>query len=192
MTENFVEWLVSLTEVYPPFLVAFIMLMTMVIESIVPMLPLALFIAISKIIFGDLIGFLIGWIGTIIGCTVSFYIFRNIKRTKIGMKVRNYKKVNRLLNGLENIKFRNYVLITAIPFTPAFSINIASGLSNVSFKKFLIMIIISKVSIVYFWGFIGKTFIESITDFSVMLQVSIILVIVYIVSHLVQKHFKII
>lgn len=186
------EWLVGLTRAYPPFLVAIIMLLTMVIESIIPMLPLALFIAISKIIFGDLIGFLIGWIGTTMGCCLSFYIFRKIKKTKFGRKIRRYKKVNKLLVGLNKLNFRNYVLITAIPFTPAFSINIASGLSNVSFRKFFLMILISKVSIVYFWGFIGKTFIESITDFNVLFQIGIILTSVYIISHIVQKHFKII
>ena len=186
------EWLYNLSEFNPSVFMAIFMLLTMIIESIIPMLPLALFIAIAMIIFGELIGFLIGWIGTILGCCLSFYIFRKIKKTKVGIKFKKYNRIERLLKGLERMKFRNFVLITAIPFTPAFSINIASGLSDVSFRKFLVMIIISKVSIVYFWGFIGKTFIESITDFNVVVQILGILAFVYVISHLVQKHFKII
>ena len=43
-----------------------------VIESIIPILPLAAFIALNMIVFGSILGFIISWIGTVIGCIISF------------------------------------------------------------------------------------------------------------------------
>ena len=46
-----------------------------ILESIIPILPLALFIAVNTVVFGNLIGFIISWISTIIGCSISFFLF---------------------------------------------------------------------------------------------------------------------
>ena len=83
------------------------------------------------------------------------------------------------------------MLITAIPFTPAFSINIAAGLSNIPYKKYLMVLILSKLSIIYFWGFIGTTLLQSITNITVIIKITIILFITFILSKMVMKYFDI-
>ena len=47
-----------------------------ILESMIPVLPLALFIAMNTILFGNFWGFIISWVSTICGCMLSFYIFR--------------------------------------------------------------------------------------------------------------------
>ena len=95
------------------------------------------------------------------------------------------------MNVITNLNFSKLVLILAVPFTPAFSINIGAGLSKMSYKKYLLALIISKLSIVYFWGFIGTTFVESITDIGVLIKLGIILLITFILSQIIIKKFKI-
>ena len=96
-----------------------------------------------------------------------------------------------LVQVVSDIPITNLILIIALPFTPAFSINIAAGLSKMSYKKFLLAILVGKLSIIYFWGFIGTTFIESITNFSVLIKLGIILLITFILSKIVMKVFHV-
>lgn len=158
-------------------------------ESIIPVLPLAVFIAINTIVLGNVVGFLISWIGTIIGCILSFYIFR------LGFYKYIYKKPNKRIDNfidrVSNIKLGSLVLIMAIPFTPAFSVNIAAGLSRISFKKFLTALFISKAACVYFWGYVGSTFINSLTDISAMIKIAVMLIVSYVISIIVNKKFNI-
>ena len=77
--------------------------------------------------------------------------------------------------------------ILAVPFTPAFAVNIGAGLSNIKPRKYLLALIIGKIPIVYFWGFIGKSLLESITDPYTIAQILGMLIIAYLVSKLVNK-----
>ena len=162
-----------------------------ILESIIPVLPLAVFIAINMLVFGNIVGFIISWISTIIGCLLAFTLCRKGLSNKFYSKIKKDGKINKLMMKISNIKFSNLVIITALPFTPAFAVNIAAGLSTVSYKKFLAAIIIAKISIIYFWGFIGTTFIESITNIKVLIELSLILSIAYIISKIVMKKFDI-
>lgn len=168
----------------------FVGIFIVILESIIPALPLALFIAINIIALGNFFGFIISWIGTIIGCSLSFWIFRKLKN-KIFKKVTKDSRILKIMRKIGNMDFSHLVIITAMPFTPAFSINIAAGLSEISYKKFLLMIIIAKISIVYFWGFIGTTLLESITDITVIIKILFLIFITFILSRIVMKHFDI-
>ena len=46
-------------------------------ESIIPMLPLSLFITLNFVTFGSIIGFIISWIFTVLGCMMSYYLFKS-------------------------------------------------------------------------------------------------------------------
>ena len=46
------------------------------IESMVPILPLFVFITLNFLAFGSVFGFIISWIFTCIGCFISFLLFR--------------------------------------------------------------------------------------------------------------------
>lgn len=161
-----------------------------IIESFIPILPLAVFIAINMIVFGNFIGFSISYIATIIGCSLSFFVFRKL-RTSFYKKIETKPKIKDLMYKIDKISFSSLVIILAIPFTPAFSINIGAGLSTISYKKYLFSLFISKIFLVYFWGFIGTTFIESITDIGVIIKLVFIILIAFILSKFVMKHFNI-
>lgn len=51
-----------------------------VLESIIPPLPLFVFITINFIAFGNVIGFIISWICTIIGCLISYFLVKKFLR----------------------------------------------------------------------------------------------------------------
>lgn len=174
-----------------PFIGIIIGVGLIILESILPILPLALFIAISTIVLGNVLGFIVSWLATVAGCMLSFYIFR---KGISGIFYKNLKEdghILKFMRRITEISFANLVLITAMPFTPAFSVNIAGGLSKISYKKFLCAILIGKIPMVYFWGFIGTTFLESLGEPIILIKICIMLLIVYILSKIVSKKFSI-
>lgn len=184
---EFVKQIVESSNIFLSLAVGFLIV---ILESIIPMLPLAVFIAINTIAFGNVWGFIISWIGTIIGCSLSFYLFRFLRRYMYKV-IEKRLKLKNLMDKVNDIDFSKLVIILAFPFTPAFSINIGAGLSSISYKKYLFALIISKLSIIYFWGFIGTTFLESITDIGVLLKLGIIILIAFFLSKIVMKKFDI-
>ena len=92
---------------------------------------------------------------------------------------------------MENLSLCGITMILAVPFTPAFMVNIAAGISNMDIKKFLPAIVISKIFLVYFWGFVGTSLVESFKHPQNLLIVVIMLILAYLISLIVKNIFKI-
>lgn len=160
-------------------------------ESIIPMLPLSLFITLNFMTFGSIIGFIISWIFTVLGCMMSYYIFRSSVSEKRLNKFKENNTLKKVINVIENMSFTSLVTLIAIPFTPAFAVNIAAGICRVPKRKFLLALMLGKISLVYFWGFVGVGLIESLKNPSKLIGVVILIVIVYIISYILSKKLKI-
>ena len=185
--DNFVQIITSYLQQFGiPFGIFLIIL-----ESIIPALPLGVFIAFNMVAFGNMLGFVISWISTCIGCVLSYWFFSKLFSRFLMKKASRKEKLDKTIKSMTSINFSRLVLIVALPFTPAFLVNIACGLVKVNFKKFLFAILIGKISIVYFWGFVGKSLLQSITDIKTVIIVLILLLISYILSKIVSKRFEI-
>ena len=162
------------------------------IESMVPILPLFVFITLNFLAFGNIFGFVISWIFTCIGCFISFFLFRHKVQTWLFKRIKKEGIISeRTIKVITNLKFEELATIIAIPFTPAFLVNIAAGLSNMSYKKFIGALLIGKIFLVYFWGFVGVSLIESIKNPIYLVRIGILLIIAYVLSKVVSKKFKI-
>lgn len=164
-----------------------------IIESMIPVLPLAVFITLNMVSFGSFFGFLISWLATIVGCMLSFTLFRHFFSDKLYrfIKRKEQDKFASIMKAISNISFSNLVILIAIPFSPAFLINIAAGLSKIKTEKFFLAIIIAKMVMVYFWGYIGTSLLESLTDITILFKIAILLVIAFVMSKIVEKKLKV-
>lgn len=174
-------WIIS-------FCFGFLLIIT---ESIIPALPLSVFITMNVVIFGPVIGYIMSYIATICGCLLSYTVFKKGFSKYLYRNLDKHPRTKKIVKAIEKISFSNLVVLTAIPFTPAFSINIGAGLTKMPFKKFLSMLIISKAVMVYFWAFVGSTFVESVNDVSVLIKLVVVLIITFIISKVVIKHFNV-
>ncbi len=184
---NFIMDTIDNMGVYGPLLGS----LFIVLESIIPPLPLFVFITINFIAFGYVLGFIISWVCTIIGCIISYYLVKKFLRNFVVKKIKNIDLLTRCMNYIENLSLTKITVILSIPFTPAFMMNIAAGLVNMNFKKFFIAILISKVFLVYFWGFIGTSLVESFQHPESLITVVIMMLIAYGISLVIKKVFKI-
>lgn len=157
------------------------------LESILPILPLFVFITIIFITYGYGLGFLISYILTCFGCLFSFYLCRTFLRNFFEKRIRKIDKLDVLMNKIDKIKLSSLAILVAIPFTPAFAINIAAALSKMKLKKFLAAIFIGKISLVTFWGFIGTSLLESLKNPKILIIIGFMLLIAYLLSKTVSK-----
>ena len=156
------------------------------LESIIPILPLSVFVAVNVLTYGEILGFLVSYIGTILGCTCAYFMCRKFN-DYFEKKYKKNKKVKDIKKRLRNIKLSTLVIILAIPFTPAFSINLAAGLTKYDFKKYFTALVIGKIPMIYFWAFIGASLKESLTDVTILIKIGIMLLAAYIVSRAANK-----
>lgn len=160
------------------------------IESLLPFLPLCVFITLNFLAFGNILGYIISLIFTIIGCIISYAIFSKKIGTWFNKKIKNKETLNKLVVRFKKIHFTSLTVIIAMPFTPAFLINIAAGLVKMNKKKFISSLIIGKAIMVYFWGYIGTSLIKSISDPIILLRIFALLAVAYILSKLINKKLK--
>lgn len=160
-----------------------------ILESILPILPLSVFSTILIYKFGYLIGFLLGYICTIIGCIISYNLFSG----KLSIKFKNYvkkkdkDKLNKVVKKIENIKFTTLCLLIALPFTPQFLINISCGLVGISKKKYILSLMIGKIFLIIFWGYIGTSLINSFRNPINIIYIIVLLSICFVISKLISK-----
>ncbi len=164
--------------------------MLIFVESIIPILPLVAFITINFLVLGNLLGFLISWIFTILGCIMSYFIFRKGFGNRFENLTSDKELLKKYKHLFKNISTGKLLLIIAMPFTPAFVVNIVAGLTKMDFKKYLTALIIGKISMVYFWGFIGSSFIESINNPIILLQIALVMSITYLIYFVLRKVLK--
>lgn len=181
----FVTYCISTLSYFGP--VAGILLI--LLESILPVLPLSVFITLNLMTYGDILGYLISLGSTILGCTLSFFLFRHLFQDKLYKLIlrKDYHLIKKWMESISNISFTNLVILLAMPFTPAFLVNIGAGLSKMGYKKYGLALIIGKAIMVYFWGYVGTSLLESLTDILVILKIIGLLVLAYILSKLVEK-----
>ena len=160
------------------------------VESILPMMPLSVFITVNFLILGRLVGFFVSWIFTVLGCSMSYFIFKKGLGNRFDNLTQNRKLINKYKKMFKDISLGKLILIIAMPFTPAFVVNIVAGLTKMDFKKYFIGLLIGKIAMVYFWGFIGTSLIESIKNPIILVKIVIIMVATYVIYFLLNKIFK--
>lgn len=170
---------------------ALISCLLITVESILPVLPLCVFVTLVFYAFGSFFGFFISWVFTLFGCFLSFTLIRSKFRNWFVSKFLNKKekgKLNKFMGYVDKMSVSSLAILVAIPFTPAFAVNIAAGLSNMSRKKYMISMMIGKVFMVYFWGYIGTTLIESLTHPEYLIKIVIMLILAFVISKIVNRY----
>lgn len=160
-----------------------------VLEGILAFLPLFVFITINILTMGPVIGVLVSWIFTIIGSFLAFYLCRKGFSEMFQKKTKNRKRISKIMNVINNLKFKQLVLVIAIPFAPSFFINLGAGLSKIAIRKYLYALIIGKAIVVIFWGFLGYNLVECLTNPQALIRVLLLVIGAYVVAQFVNKKF---
>ncbi|SDT01116.1 Uncharacterized membrane protein YdjX, TVP38/TMEM64 family, SNARE-associated domain [Paenibacillaceae bacterium GAS479] len=118
-------------------------------EAFLPFLPLVLFIAANANIYGLGFGFLFSWIGVCAGSLCMFGLARTFG-SGLGMWLeRRFPRAGKFFDWLERRGFTPVFLLSCFPFSPSVLVNLASGLSSLPFRTFLMAILLGKAVMIF-------------------------------------------
>lgn len=152
------------------------------LEAFLPILPLLLFVAANAAVYGFWLGAFLSWFGTCLGAVIVFAFFRMLAKGRFKRWLEKSKKVTRTLNWVERHGFGPLFLLYCIPFTPSSLINVASGLSKLSWRSFLISLLLGKMVMIFMVSYVGYDWINMIHQPLKMLLIAVIVVILWIVG----------
>ncbi len=158
-----------------------------VLESIIPVLPLGVFIAMNVEAFGPFAAYIISYFATVVGCILSYYLFRTLLANYFERKIATKEHLLKASNRIKNISFSQLVLILSMPFTPASLVNALAGINKMGALKFSASILVGKVFDIFFWVFVGASFKESFENPKIMIMIISMLLVAYITSKLISK-----
>ena len=163
------------------------------LEAVLPPLPLGVIVGLNMLSFGNVFGFVLSYVAVIIGCMTSFFLFRYLVKDKYmkWFNQKNQTRIEKWMDKLSNIKFTTLVVVFALPITPAFLVNIAGGLSEISYKKYLMALIVGKPAMLLFYGYIAVSLVDSLKDPVNIIRVVLLVTITYIVSKIIERVVKV-
>ena len=120
------------------------------------LMPVAMFLLVSGIIWGAILGTIISTIATSAAASISFLIMRNFSNNNFQtMKEKISDKIDLNIGKRDQIKY--IILCTLNPFLPQSLLNYAFGLTNIKFKDFFIIITLVSLILNFFYVMLGAS-----------------------------------
>ncbi len=125
------------------------------LESLLPFLPLVVFVVANASAYGMWLGFLLSWIGACAGALIVFLLARRFGG-RYSERIRGrMPKMDRFFSWIETKGFTPIFVLSCFPFSPSALVNIASGMSKLPLHTFLIAIAMGKAVMIITLSFIG-------------------------------------
>lgn len=128
-----------------------------ILETVCLPIPSLLIIFVGTLIYGSFVCFLLCTTGVLIGTSFSFFIGR-----KLGFKLLNFlfshDKVIKYTNILNNNGKYFLVLVFLLPFFPDDLMCLIAGVSNLKYKDFFIITLLTKPIGIFITCFFGTSF----------------------------------
>ena len=161
-----------------------------IIEPLLPFLPMFIFVTVNLLIFGYVLGFFLSYICSVLGCLLFYIVVNKLLSKKAYKFYKDRKNLNELVNRYKKIKFETLTTIISLPFTPGFMINLLSAISNMPLKKYMAAEAIAKIFITIFWGFMGVSLIKCFEDPKYLIIIGLMLVCGYAFSKIINKKYN--
>ena len=198
------EWITNFEDILMDFLnslgiwAPFLSCILVFLEGILAFLPLFVFVTVNVLalsalvgpILGGILGIVLSWVFSVLGSYTMFLGTRRLFGRKFRKRMEDSTKANKFMNIIDGLTYSQLVLITSIPFSPSFFINLGAGLSKINEKKYFCALLIGKFAEMIFLGYVGVSLIECLTQPLALIKVAIIMIVGYMFSLGINKKFK--
>ncbi|MCP1143790.1 TVP38/TMEM64 family protein [Lysinibacillus endophyticus] len=134
------------------------------IEAFLPFLPLVVIVVANASSYGLWIGFLLSWIGTVLGSYVVFLLVRKFGKHPRLRKFIGREKIQKLIQWVDMRGLSPLFILLCFPFTPSVLVNIVAGLSHIKKKYYLIVIMAGKFVMIASMSVLGYDLKALLTD----------------------------
>ncbi|QED47169.1 TVP38/TMEM64 family protein [Cytobacillus dafuensis] len=156
------------------------------LEAFLPFLPLFLFVMANANAFGLWLGFLLSWIGAILGALLVFFIVRKFGQKRMLRVLKKHQKVQKLMAWVEKHGFGPLFILLCFPFTPSAVVNIVAGLSKISIAQYMLAVLTGKMVMIFTISFVGYDIKSLITQPTRSAIVGIIIFILWYVGKRIE------
>lgn len=124
-------------------------------QVIVPILPGGISCVVGLLLFGNIKGLILNFIGIVIGEILGFLLVRKYgeKFIHLILSDKNYNKYQGLMKKFDNHVEKFLILMIMIPFAPDDVACLFSGLSKLTFSKYCKILLIFKPWSITFYSF---------------------------------------
>ncbi|MEY8699918.1 TVP38/TMEM64 family protein [Streptococcus ferus] len=133
----------------------FIFILVQILQIVFPVIPGGVTTVAGFLIFGPWLGFILNYVGILIGSGALFLLVKRFGRkfVMLFMSEETFYKYERKLESKGYEKF--FIFCMASPISPADVMVMITGLTNMSLRRFMTIIAITKpisiISYSYFW-----------------------------------------
>lgn len=138
-------------------------MMSVFIESFVPLLPLVAIVTANAALFGMYQGLIISWIGSSAGTICLFLIIRKVSNWKVIDSLIS-EKTEKAIKWIESRGFKLLFLAYACPFLPACLITISQGIAKRKISVFVSAVFSGKLVMFFIISYIGKDIVGFVTN----------------------------
>lgn len=158
------------------------------IEAFLPFIPLVVIVVANASSFGLWLGFLISWIGTVLGSYVVFLIVRKFGKSPKLKRFIEKEKVQKLIKWVDMKGLSPLFILLCFPFTPSVLVNIVAGLSNIKKKYYLIVVMAGKFVMIFSMSVLGYDISALVTNPIKLTGAAIAIILLWYIGKRVEKH----
>lgn len=125
-----------------------------VVQVVVPIFPGGITLAIGVMVFGPIQGFVYNYIGILVGSALNFLLARRYGERLVLLLV-SQKTYDKHINWVNEKKHFDRFFLCAIlfPVAPDDLLCLLAGLTKMTFKKFMLILLFAKPLPVFLFGF---------------------------------------
>lgn len=157
----------------------FIIFFLQILQVIIAFIPSDFINISSGYILGAPYGFIVSYLGLIIGTILAFYISRIFGKNIVIKLVKKdtLDKISKKVNS--SLSITNIFILSIIPFMPRDVLVYAIGLSDIKPKKFLIPYLLARLPLILILTFTGNTLFQNDDFIFYFFIISLVILIIY-------------
>ena len=131
----------------------FIFILIQIVQVVIPIIPGGITLAVGVVAFGPVYGFIYNYIGIVIGSVINFLLARRYGKSFI-LSVVSQKTYDKYIGWIDKgTQFdRFFALAILFPIAPDDFLCLLAGLTKMTFKKFIAIILLCKPATVFLFG----------------------------------------
>lgn len=158
------------------------------LESYLPFLPLFVIVVANASAYGLIWGFILSWLGTVLGSYTLFLLVRKFGQSKYLHFVTHRKQVQKLIQWVDMRGFAPLFVLLCFPFTPVILVNIVAGLSNLKKKYFFMTLLLAKPVMIFSLSYLGSDLRSVLTSPVKLILAILFFVAVWGIGKIIENH----
>lgn len=147
------------------------------IEAFLPFLPLVVIVVANASAYGLVLGFVLSWLGTVLGSYILFLIVRRFGQHPRLHFLTQRKQIQKLIRFVDMRGLTPLFILLCFPFTPSVLVNVVAGLSNLKKNYYLVVLLLAKPIMIFSMSYLGSDLRDILTS-PVKLTVAGLLIVV--------------